>query len=92
MQVCHLQNGIQSPDIYSRGVQVSQMKDIKPQNRDCEICHETLGSLDDDRLSEEPIEIISCGHVYGHICLFTWYANFTLTDNWWHWAAVLARV
>lgn len=85
-------SGTPSSEWYSIARQLEEFKslkieDIKPQNWDCEICRETIGTSDDDRPSEVPIEMISCGHVFGHICLSTWFANSMLTDNWWHWAA-----
>lgn len=50
-----------------------KIEDIEPENRVCEICFEPLGP------SEEPIQILSCGHVFGHVCLSNWLAEFRST-------------
>lgn len=51
-----------------------KLEDIEPENQSCEICFEPFDS------SENPVQILSCGHVFGHICLSSWLAE--IRSNW----------
>ncbi|MCJ1272116.1 hypothetical protein MMC22_012023 [Lobaria immixta] len=51
-----------------------KMEDIEPENQKCEICFEPFDPL------EKPIQILSCGHIFGHVCLSNWLAEFR--SNW----------
>lgn len=55
-----------------------KLEDIESENRDCEICYEPLGA-------EEPIKLLPCGHVFGHICLYRWLVEFMPEGRWWYW-------
>lgn len=59
--------------------------DIKPGHRDCEICFEPFGPSDHGESMEEPIQLLSCGHIFGHFCLFKWLAGFMPRGKWWDW-------
>ncbi|MCJ1267496.1 hypothetical protein MMC22_007381 [Lobaria immixta] len=63
------------------------VEDIEPENRACEICFEHYGPSDDGKPSEVPIQILSCGHVFGHTCIFNWLAGFIPMGKWWNWVA-----
>ena len=62
-----------------------KVEEIEPENRDCEICYEPFGPSDDGRGSEKPIQMLSCVHVFGHVCLFSWLAQFMPYGKWWNW-------
>lgn len=65
-----------------------QISDIEPENRMCDICYEPLGRSNAGRPSEEPIQLLSCGHVFGHICLFNWLATLMPNGKWTSWSDV----
>lgn len=46
-----------------------------------------LGSSDDGSPPEEPIKLLSCGHIFGHVCIVNWLATFMPTSIWWDWDA-----
>ena len=46
-----------------------QTGDLEPENRECDICFEPFD------LEEEPITLLSCGHIFGHDCLYHWVAQ-----------------
>lgn len=56
-----------------------KLEDLKPERRDCEICYEPLGR------SEELVKLLSCGHVFGHVCLYQWVAQFMPEGKWCNW-------
>lgn len=56
-----------------------KVEDLDPEHGDCEICFEPLGP------SEEPVRLLSCGHVFGHVCIFHWLARFMPCGQWWDW-------
>ncbi|MCJ1266474.1 hypothetical protein MMC22_006359 [Lobaria immixta] len=62
-----------------------KVEDIEPEHRECEICLEPFGPSKDGKSSEEPIQLLSCGHVFGHACLFHWLAEFIPMGKWWNW-------
>lgn len=62
-----------------------KIEDLKPQERVCEICFEPFGPSDDGSPSEEPIRLQTCGHVFGHVCLYSWLATFASNGKWWNW-------
>lgn len=64
-----------------------KLEDIEPENRVCDICLEPLGSSNDDRPSETPIQLLTCGHVFGHLCLFNWLVTLMPGGKWWSWTA-----
>lgn len=66
-----------------------KIHDLAPDKRDCEICYEPLGvgASDNGRPMEEPVELRACGHVFGHVCLFSWFAQLMPLGRWWNWEA-----
>ena len=56
-----------------------KLEDLEPERKDCEICFEPLGR------SEEPVKLLSCGHVFGHVCLYQWVAQFIPEGKWCNW-------
>ncbi|MCJ1467651.1 hypothetical protein MMC07_006276 [Pseudocyphellaria aurata] len=62
-----------------------KIEDLEPDNRDCDICRQSFGHSDDREISEEPIQLLSCGHVFGHTCIFTWLASFMPGGSWSPW-------
>lgn len=56
-----------------------KLEDLEPERRNCEICFEPLGR------SEEPVKLLSCGHVFGHVCLYYWVARFMPEGKWCNW-------
>lgn len=57
--------------------------DLDPERRDCEICFEPLGGGSE----EQPVRLQSCGHVFGHVCIFHWLARSMPWGQWCDWAA-----
>lgn len=55
--------------------------DLEPDNRECDICFEPFG------IAEEPIKLLSCGHIFGHGCLYHWAAQFLPSGRWFKWEA-----
>ncbi|MCJ1463315.1 hypothetical protein MMC07_001922 [Pseudocyphellaria aurata] len=60
-----------------------ESEDIEPANRNCDICLQPFGTSDD---SEDPIQLLSCGHIFGHDCIFRWFVTFMPTRKWWDWS------
>lgn len=58
-----------------------KIEDIEPENRVCSICFDPFGHSDDGK-PEEPIQLLSCGHVLGHVCLSNWLATFMANGKW----------
>lgn len=61
-----------------------KVEDIEPENRFCEICFEPFGPFDDGSPSEEPVQLLGCGHVFGHVCISHWLAQFMPQGKWWY--------
>ena len=57
-----------------------KIEDIESENRDCEICFEPYGP-------EQPIKLLACGHVFGHVCFFRWLTEFMPEGRWSDWEA-----
>lgn len=63
------------------------IKQFETEGRSCEICFEPFGHSYDGSPLEMPIELDSCGHVFGHKCLYKWLVTFTSNGKWWNWQA-----
>lgn len=64
-----------------------KVKEIEHDARECDICLEPFGRSNNNRPSEEPIQLRSCGHVFGHVCLFNWLVKLMPDGKWFAWDA-----